>query len=57
MEVETVGIEPTSATALKTASTSVAGALYLAPRSPTPAGLRGASLEDVPRAAETDLTG
>jgi hypothetical protein len=55
--VETAGIEPASATALKTASTSVAGALDLALRSPTPAGLRSASLEDVPRAAEADLSG
>jgi hypothetical protein len=46
--VETVGIEPTSAIARGTASTSVAGALYLTPRSPTPAGLRGASLERCP---------
>jgi hypothetical protein len=56
-KVETVGIEPTSATARKTASTSVAGALTLALRSPTPAGLRRASLEGVPRAAEADLSG
>jgi hypothetical protein len=46
--VETVGIEPTSATAQRTTSTSVAGALYLAPHSPTPAGLWGASLKRCP---------
>ena len=55
--VETVGIEPTSATARKTASTSVAGALALALRSPTPAGLRRASLKGVPRATEANLSG
>jgi hypothetical protein len=33
-QMETVGIEPTSAGALRTASTSVAGALNLAPRLP-----------------------
>jgi hypothetical protein len=46
--VETVGIEPTSAIAQKTASTSVAGALDLALPSPTPAGLGIASLEKCP---------
>src|SRR3954454_10275684 len=33
LEVETAGIEPASATAQRSASTSVAGALYLAPHS------------------------
>lgn len=42
-QVETVGIEPTSAVACGAASTSVAGALFLTSRSPTPAGFRSAS--------------
>jgi hypothetical protein len=46
--VETVGIEPTSAGALGTVSTSVSGALCLASRSPSPAGLREASLLNCP---------
>src|SRR4051812_17566468 len=39
--METVGIEPTSAGALRTASTSVAGALCLAPRLPLRQGSEG----------------
>ena len=56
--VETVGIEPTSAGASETASTSVAGALDLALHSPTPAGLWSASpLELSPRSARAGLPG
>jgi len=49
--METVGIEPTSADACETASTSVSGALDLASRSPSPAGFQEASPLDVPAAS------
>src|SRR5690349_17824073 len=46
--VETVGIEPTSATARRAASTSVSGALYLVPDSPHRPGCRGPVRLSVP---------
>ena len=54
--METVGIEPTSAIARRTASTSVAGALDLALHSPSPAGLWSASpIEMSPLSAQAGL--
>ena len=56
--METAGIEPASAIAQKTVSTSVAGALDLAPRSPSPAGFRGASPSEMsPLSAQALLQG
>jgi hypothetical protein len=50
--VETVGIEPTSATAQRTASTSVAGALVSPLARQRRRGCGGPASKDVPRAAE-----